>query len=51
MMSAASWYPKDPDGFSARWILLHVIEELARHAGHQITAARTESTSGRSAAI
>lgn len=30
----APWYPKDPDGFSARWILLHVIEELARHAGH-----------------
>jgi uncharacterized damage-inducible protein DinB len=30
----APWYPRDPDGFSARWILLHVIEELARHAGH-----------------
>ena len=30
----APWYPKDPEGFSARWILLHVIEELARHAGH-----------------
>jgi uncharacterized damage-inducible protein DinB len=30
----APWYPKDPDGFSARWILLHVLEELARHAGH-----------------
>ena len=30
----APWNPKDPDGFSARWILLHVIEELARHAGH-----------------
>ncbi len=30
----APWYPKSPDGFSARWILLHVLEELARHAGH-----------------
>ena len=30
----APWYPKDPDGYSARWILLHVIEELARHSGH-----------------
>ncbi len=30
----APWYPKSADGFSARWILLHVIEELARHAGH-----------------
>jgi uncharacterized damage-inducible protein DinB len=28
------WYPQDPEGFSARWILLHVLEELARHAGH-----------------
>jgi hypothetical protein len=33
-LADAPWYPKDPDGFSARWILLHVIEELARHAGH-----------------
>ena len=30
----APWFPTDADGFSARWILLHVIEELARHAGH-----------------
>lgn len=30
----APWFPSSPDGFSARWILLHVIEELARHAGH-----------------
>ena len=30
----APWMPVDPGGFSARWILLHVIEELARHAGH-----------------
>jgi hypothetical protein len=30
----APWFPKNPDGFSIRWILLHVVEELARHAGH-----------------
>ena len=30
----APWFPQNPDGFSIRWILLHVIEELARHAGH-----------------
>jgi uncharacterized damage-inducible protein DinB len=30
----APWYPRNPEGFSARWILLHVMEELARHAGH-----------------
>ncbi len=30
----APWYPENPDGYSARWILLHVLEELARHAGH-----------------
>jgi uncharacterized damage-inducible protein DinB len=30
----APWFPKDLDGWSVRWILLHVIEELARHAGH-----------------
>jgi hypothetical protein len=28
------WFPKDIDAWSARWVLLHVIEELARHAGH-----------------
>jgi uncharacterized damage-inducible protein DinB len=33
-LPAAPWYPEDPEGFSARWILLHVLEELARHAGH-----------------
>jgi uncharacterized damage-inducible protein DinB len=33
-LGEAPWYPNDPNGFSARWILLHVIEELARHAGH-----------------
>lgn len=30
----APWFPPDPNGVSARWILLHLIEELARHAGH-----------------
>jgi uncharacterized damage-inducible protein DinB len=30
----APWYPQNPAGYSARWILLHVLEELARHAGH-----------------
>lgn len=30
----APWYPQDAEGYSARWILLHVFEELARHAGH-----------------
>lgn len=30
----APWYPQNRDGYSARWILLHVVEELARHAGH-----------------
>ena len=28
------WFPKDIEAWSARWVLLHVIEELARHAGH-----------------
>jgi uncharacterized damage-inducible protein DinB len=30
----APWMPSDPEGYSARWILLHIMEELARHAGH-----------------
>src|SRR3954470_23741349 len=30
----APWYPQNPDGYQARWILLHLIEEIARHAGH-----------------
>ncbi len=30
----APWYPRNPDGYQARWILLHLVEELARHAGH-----------------
>lgn len=30
----APWYPQNAAGYSARWILLHLIEEVARHAGH-----------------
>jgi hypothetical protein len=30
----APWYPPNREGYSARWVLLHVLEELARHAGH-----------------
>jgi uncharacterized damage-inducible protein DinB len=32
-LPAAPWYP-DPEGCTVRWILLHLIEETARHAGH-----------------
>ncbi len=28
------WYPDDLDAWSVRWVLLHLIEETARHAGH-----------------
>ena len=28
------WYPQDLDAWSVRWVLLHLIEEVARHAGH-----------------
>jgi uncharacterized damage-inducible protein DinB len=28
------WFPKDVDAWSVRWVLFHLIEELARHAGH-----------------
>ncbi|WP_310781773.1 DinB family protein [Mycobacterium sp. Z3061] len=30
----APWFPKDVDAWSVRWVFLHVINELARHAGH-----------------
>jgi Protein of unknown function (DUF664) len=30
----APWFPKDVEGWSVRWVFLHVISELARHAGH-----------------
>jgi uncharacterized damage-inducible protein DinB len=28
------WYPPDLEAWSVRWVLLHLIEETARHAGH-----------------
>lgn len=28
------WYPEDVDAWTVRWVLLHLVEELARHAGH-----------------
>jgi len=28
------WFPSDVEAWSVRWVLLHVIEETARHAGH-----------------
>jgi hypothetical protein len=30
----APWYPQDLDAWSVRWVWFHLIEELARHAGH-----------------
>jgi hypothetical protein len=30
----APWFPADVEAWSVRWVLLHVIEETARHAGH-----------------
>jgi len=30
----APWFPDDVDAWSVRWVLLHLIEETARHAGH-----------------
>ena len=28
------WFPKDIDNWSVRWVALHLIKELTRHAGH-----------------
>ena len=28
------WFPDDQETWTARWVLLHLIEEVARHAGH-----------------
>jgi uncharacterized damage-inducible protein DinB len=28
------WFPDDLDAWSVRWVLLHLITETARHAGH-----------------
>jgi uncharacterized damage-inducible protein DinB len=30
----APWFPDDVEAWSVRWVLLHLIEEVARHAGH-----------------
>lgn len=29
-----AWFPSDVTAWSVRWVLLHLIEEIARHAGH-----------------
>jgi uncharacterized damage-inducible protein DinB len=28
------WFPQDVDAWTVRWVLLHLVEEFARHAGH-----------------
>jgi hypothetical protein len=28
------WFPTDVEAWSVRWVLLHLISETARHAGH-----------------
>ncbi|MDT5134523.1 MAG: hypothetical protein QOE41_3834, partial [Mycobacterium sp.] len=28
------WFPKDVDHWSVRWVGMHLIEEMSRHAGH-----------------
>ena len=28
------WFPNDISAWSVRWVIFHMIEELARHAGH-----------------
>jgi uncharacterized damage-inducible protein DinB len=30
----APWFPQDVDAWTVRWVFLHLIAELARHAGH-----------------
>jgi len=30
----APWFPKEVSLWSVRWVALHLVEELARHAGH-----------------
>jgi uncharacterized damage-inducible protein DinB len=34
MVPDEPWFPKDVEAWSVRWVLLHLIEEIARHAGH-----------------
>jgi Protein of unknown function (DUF664) len=28
------WFPQDLDHWNVRWVVLHLVEELCRHAGH-----------------
>ncbi|MBJ7386450.1 MAG: DinB family protein [Mycolicibacterium sp.] len=28
------WFPKDVESWPVRWVALHLVEELSRHAGH-----------------
>jgi hypothetical protein len=28
------WFPQDVESWTVRWVLLHIVEEAARHAGH-----------------
>jgi hypothetical protein len=28
------WFPDDVDAWTVRWVLMHLTEEIARHAGH-----------------
>jgi len=30
----APWFPHDVEAWSVRWVAMHLVEELARHAGH-----------------
>jgi hypothetical protein len=30
----APWFPRDVPAWSVRWVAMHLVEELARHAGH-----------------
>lgn len=30
----APWYPADLKDWNARWVLMHLVSEVARHAGH-----------------
>ena len=32
--SGVPWFPADVEAWSVRWVLLHLIEETARHGGH-----------------
>ena len=32
--SGVPWFPDDVEAWSVRWVLLHLIEEIGRHAGH-----------------